>query len=262
MSNTTSINLSKRRPRLEDAEYCLVVLEQYLGMCRLVFERQRKKLLHQTASLYNPHAEKIYEELKVKSQRSRRELLIVKMFLDWVHLELESLSEVESTYIQLLEDQYWKDIRGKRFKEPFHFILTVPVSQWERYKTDYLPKPRFLSSLLAPVREQSKRQKFFQLLRRLTNRPRKPQRARGYRDKGHLASESSLAITKAQLAYNAEKLLLERAKQYKAISLRESLRGWEERYGLRLCRELSLPYQYWPEAIKIVKELSLRHSGG
>jgi hypothetical protein len=257
MSNTTSINPSKRRPRLEDAEYCLVVLEQYLGMCRLVFRRQREKLLHQTTSLYNPHVEK-FEELRVKSQRSRKELLVVKMFLDWVHLELERLSEVESTYIKLLEDQYWKDIKGKRFKEPFHFILTVPVSQWERYKTDYLPKPRFLSSLMAPIREQSRQQKFFRLLRRLTNRPQKPQRVRGYRDRGHLASEASLAITKAQLAYNAEKLLLERAKQYKALSLRESRFGWEERYGRRLCRELSLPYQYWPEAIKIVKELNRR----
>jgi hypothetical protein len=226
-------------------------------MCRLVFRRQREKLLHQTTSLYNPHVEK-FEELRVKSQRSRKELLVVKMFLDWVHLELERLSEVESTYIKLLEDQYWKDIKGKRFKEPFHFILTVPVSQWERYKTDYLPKPRFLSSLMAPIREQSRQQKFFRLLRRLTNRPQKPQRVRGYRDRGHLASEASLAITKAQLAYNAEKLLLERAEQYKAISLRESLSGWRERYGRRLCQDLSLPYRYWPEAIRIVEELNRR----
>jgi hypothetical protein len=224
-------------------------------MCRLVFEWQRKKLLHQTTSLYNPHEEK-YEELIVKSQRSRKELLIVKMFLDWVLTEQERLSKVESIYIKLLEDQYRKDIRGKRFKEPFHFILTVPVSQWTRYKTDYLPKPRFLSSLIAPVREQSRRQKLFKLLLRLTNRPHKSQRVRGYRDKGHLASEASLAITKAQLAYNAEKLFLERAKQYKAISLRESPSGWRERYGKRLCRDLSLPDRYWPEAIKIVEDLN------
>jgi hypothetical protein len=245
---------------LEDAKYRSVVLEQYLGMCRLIFEWQRKKILHQTACLYNPHGEK-YEELKVKFQRSRKELLVVKMFLDYVLTGQERISEVESIYIKLLEDQYWKDIKGKRFKKPFHFILTVPVSQWCRYKTEYLPKPRLLSSLLAPVREQSRRQKFFQLIRKMTNRPYKPQRVRGYRDKGHLASETSLSITKTQLAYNAEKLLLERAKQYRAISLRESLNGWEERYGRRLCRDLSLPYRFWPEAIKIIKELNRRHCG-
>jgi hypothetical protein len=111
---------------------------------------------------------------------------------------------------------------------------------------------------MAPIREQSRQQKFFRLLRRLTNRPQKPQRVRGYRDRGHLASEASLAITKAQLAYNAEKLLLERAEQYKAISLRESLSGWRERYGRRLCQDLSLPYRYWPEAIRIVEELNRR----
>jgi hypothetical protein len=230
-------------------------------MCRLVFEGQRKKLLHQTTSLYNPHEEK-YEELIVKSQRSRKELLIVKMFIDWVLTGQERLSEVESTYIKLLADQYKKDIRGKRFKEPFHFILTVPVTQWTRYKTDYLPKPRLLSSLIAPVREQSRHQRLFKLLLRLTNRPHKPQRVRGYRDKGHLASEASLAITKTQLAYNAEKLLLERAKQYKAISLRESRLRWREMYGRRLCQELSLPSRYWPEAIKIVEELKRRKAGG
>jgi hypothetical protein len=226
-------------------------------MCRLIFEWQRKKLLHQTTSLYNPHEEK-YEELKVKFQRSRKELLVVKMFLDYALNGPERISEVESTYIKLLEDQYRRNIKGKRFKEPFHFILTVPVSRWSRYKTDYLPKPRFLSSLLAPVREQSRRQKLFQLIRKLTNRPHKPQRVRGYKDKGHLASEASLAITKAQLAYNAEKLLLERAKQYKAESLRVSLLGWRERYGRRLCWDLSLPDRYWPEAIKIVEDLNRR----
>jgi hypothetical protein len=53
-------------------------------------------------------------------------------------------------------------------------------------------------------------------------------------------------------------LLLERAEQYKAISLRESLSGWRERYGRRLCQDLSLPYRYWPEAIRIVEELNRR----
>jgi hypothetical protein len=230
-------------------------------MCRLIFEWQRKKLLHQTTSLYNPHEEK-FEELKVRFQRSRKELLVVKMFLDYALNRLDRISEVEFIYIKLLEDQYWKELKGKRFKEPFHFILTVPISQWCRYKTEFLPKPRFLSSLLAPVREQSRRQKLFQLIRKKTSRPQKPQRVRGYRDKGHLASEASLAITKAQLAYNAEKLLLERAKQYRAISLRESLNGWEERYGKRLCWDLSLPDWHWPEAIKIVKDLNRRHCGG
>jgi len=262
MSKTVPISPSKRRFRMEDAEYRSVVLEQYLGMCRLIFDRQRKKLLHQTASLYNPHDESIYEELKVNNQRDRKELLIVKMFLDFVQIEQERISEVETVYIKLLEEQYWKEIKGKRFKEPFHFILTVPVSHWRRYKTEYLPKPRFLSSLLAPVREQSRQQKLFRLIRKMTSRPQKPQRARGYKDKGHLASDASLALTKAQLAYNAEKLLLERAKQYKAISLRESLLEWKERYGRRLCRDLNLPYRYWPEAIKVVKELNRRHSGG
>jgi hypothetical protein len=245
---------------LEDAEYRKAVLEQYFGMCRLVFERQKEKLLHQTASLYNPH-EEIFEELVVKSPRSRKELLIVKMFLDYALTRLDKLSEVEFTYIKLLEEQYWKDIKGKRFKEPFHFILTVPFLQWIRYKTKFLPKPRFLSSLIAPVREQSRHQRIFRLLRKITNRPKKPQRVRGYKDRGHLASEASLAVTKAQLAYNAEKLLLERARQYRAISLRESLVGWQERYGKRLCQELSLPYQNWPEAIQIIKDLNGRHSG-
>ena len=261
MSKAIPFNPSKRRSRLEDAEYRSVVLEQYFGMCRLVFEGQRKKLLHQTTSLYNPHEEN-FEELRVKFQRGRKELLIVKMFLDYVHSGQERLSEVESTYIKLLEEQYWKDLRGKRFKEPFHFILTVPFSQWCWYKTDFLPKPRLLSSLIAPIREQSRQQKLFQLIRKMTSRPRKPQRVRGYRDKGHLASEASLVLTKAQLAYNAEKLLLERARQYQAISLRESPLGWKERFGKRLCRDLNLPNWHWPEAIKIVKDLNRRHSGG
>jgi len=262
MSKTVPINPSKRRLRLEDAEYRSVVLEQYLGMCRMVFERQRKKLLHQTTSLYNPHEERIFEELKINFQRGRRELLIVKLFLDHVQIEQERLSEVESIYIKLLKEQYWKEIKERRFKEPFHFILTVPVSYWRRYKTDYLPKPRFLSSLLAPVREQTRHQKLFRLIRKKTHRPQKPQRVRGYKDKGHLASDASLALTKAHLAYNAEKLLLERAKQYKAISLRESLLSWEERYGRRLCRDLDLPGRNWPEAIKIIKDLNRRHCGG
>jgi hypothetical protein len=183
------------------------------------------------------------------------------MFLDYALNGPERISEVEFTYIKLLEDQYRKDIKGKRFKEPFHFILTVPVSHWGRYKTEYLPKPRFLSSLLAPVREQSRRQKLFRLIRKMTNRPQRSQRVRGYRDSGHLASEASLVITKTQLAYNAEKLLLERAKQYKAESLRVSLSGWKERYGRRLCRDLSLPYRNWPEAIKIVEDLNRSKAG-
>jgi hypothetical protein len=246
---------------LDDAEYRSVVIEQYLGMCKLVFERQKEKLLHQTARLYNPLNEE-FEELVVNRQRSRRELLIVKMFLDYARIDKKGLSEVESTYIQLLEDQYWKDIKKKRFKEPFHFILAVPITQWSRYKTDYLPKPRFLSSLLAPIREQSKQQKIFKLLKRMTSRPQKPQRARGYRDKGHLASEASLAITKTQLAYNAEKLLLKRAKQYKALALRISLKRWKEIYGKNLCSDLNLPLRNWPEAIKIIEDLRERHSGG
>jgi hypothetical protein len=96
----------------------------------------------------------------------------------------------------------------------------------------------------------------------MTSRPQKPQRARGYRDKGHLASEASLAITKTQLAYNAEKLLLKRAKQYKALALRISLKRWKEIYGKNLCSDLNLPLRNWPEAIKIIEDLRERHSGG
>jgi hypothetical protein len=220
-------NLRKKRSStqtgkglLRDEDYRLLVSESWLSLAQIVFRRQRENLLHQTTSLYNPGpGSSRFEELVSRRRRSRRELLEVKLFLDYCDTEDPSLGEIESFYVLLLREDYYSEIRNKKFKEPFDFILKVPFQVWRRYKTQYLPKPRFLGSLWSE-REKLRRKSLWTLIRKDTSRPCRTQRPRGYRDRGHLASSDSLALTKVQLEYQKLKSEFQRLEERRVFYLR------------------------------------------
>jgi len=189
----------KDRKLLDDAVYRRLVQKNYLTLSCQIFPRQAENLLHQIASLYSP-GQQNFEELRNRPMRKKNDLLKVKMTLDYFHAKKPELGEIAKFYFLLLEEEYQKEVKKNRFKEPFNFILKVPFSQWTRYKTSFLPKPRFIGGIAKSLDPKS----VFRLIKVKKRRPKKPVRPRGYRDKGNLASQDSVARRKA--SEEAEKI--------------------------------------------------------
>jgi len=205
---------------LQDEDYRHLVGRQYLSLAQIVFDRQRENLLHQTSRLYNPGLETTpFEELVQRKRRSRREFLEVKLFLDWIDSMDPRLGEIEEFYARVLREDYYQEIRNHRFKEPFDFILKVPVTHWIRYKTTLLPRPRVLGSLLAREKARPRRRSLWRLFSKNRSRA-KFSRPRGYRDKGHLASKDSLVRTKINLEYQRLKYEFERLEERRVFLFR------------------------------------------
>ena len=141
--------------------------------------------------------------------RSRNHFLRVKMFLDYERINPTSDEELR-TYILLLNDEYQKQKKTVKFKEPYNFIVQVPVTQWIRYKSQFFPKRRILPQIL----EDASHGKIWIAPRNPQARVPKKSRVRGYRDKGSALSEDTKARREAnRQAANeeAERFLLRAA---------------------------------------------------
>ena len=141
--------------------------------------------------------------------RSRNHFLRVKMFLDYERINPTTDEELK-TYILLLRDEYQKRIKTVKFKEPYNFIIQVPVTQWIRYKSQLFPKRRILPQIL----EDASHGKIWIAPLAPWARVPKKSRVRGYRDKGSALSEDTKARREANLhAANeeAERFLLRTA---------------------------------------------------
>ena len=105
-----------------------------------------------------------------------------------------TLDEEVRVYFSLLRDQYQKDIKNHKFKQPYEFVLKVPISLWIRYKTSYLPKKRMIPQYFQDFLRTKKR---FKLLHVPSGKVTKVNRPRGYNDHGSRASEDSISRKKA-----------------------------------------------------------------
>jgi hypothetical protein len=151
-----------------------------LSVVERSFERRRRSLKGKLFNLYSAYSGGFLLRMKPGLVMSEREL--------------------RGNYLFPGKSSLVKKLSVETFKEPFNFILKVPFSQWTRYKTSFLPKPRFIGGIAKSLDPKS----VFRLIKVKKRKPKKPVRPRGYRDKGNLASQDSVARRKA--SEEAEKI--------------------------------------------------------
>ena len=160
----------------DDKTYKQDVVHLYLRFCKKVHSVVLNELENRRSQVSITPSE--FLGIFPARANSRNQLLRVKMFLDYEQLN-PTLDEELRTYILLLHDEYAK-INKSGFNCPYKFILEVPITQWLRYKSSFLPKPRILPQLAKdalPGRTWS-------LPRAPREQKLKKPQIRGYRDKG------------------------------------------------------------------------------
>ena len=89
----------------------------------------------------------------------------------------------------------------------------MPITQWGKYKTNFLPRPRILPQIAS---EATKTKHLFKIMWGKTSRPaRKPPSA--YRDKGSRASESVVARKKANEDHHRLVLFIRNTREYYSL---------------------------------------------
>ena len=196
----------------DDTTYKQEVIQNYLVFCKKVHSAVLSELQNRRSQVSIAPSE--FLGISPSRPRSRNQLLRVKMFLDYEAVRPTTEPELQ-TYILLLRDLYSSQVKTG-LKSPYDFVLNVPVSQWKRYKSQYLPKPRILPQLAKdalPGRSWS--------LPRAPReqRPKKSQ-IRGYRDKGHAVHSDTKARREATLTAAQEQYEEQLARKARALALR------------------------------------------
>lgn len=194
---------------LERKEYAERVFENYERLITHALEVETRILGLFMNQVDIPPAERKYDDLAIGVGTNRKQLLRNKLFLDAV--DRFGIPDQYRPYVELLREGYWQKIQKESFKDPYCFILTVPYSQWGRYKTEYWPKPRILPQLLKEA--YPRHATSFKLLPRNRQKVNTPARRRGYTDKGSRAPEDVVARRRANEEYQAVRELYKECEQ-------------------------------------------------
>jgi len=181
---------------IENNEYRRVIMKEYLRLSKIAFRTEQKTL--EALRGHVAVAPDQYEGIFAERHTNRETFQRSKAVIDYIAMKQPELLEEERIYFSLLEDQYKKDIVRQSFKAPYDFILKVPITQWKRYKTSYLPKRRMIPQYFQDFLKTKKR---FKLIRVPSGKVTKVQRPRGYNDHGSRASDDSIFRKKANQDY-------------------------------------------------------------
>lgn len=198
---------------MQKKEYLLLILKNWSRICLQVQKDEERTIGSFSNHVGLPPSQGGADGIEVKPIRNRRQALRAKALIDSFDFKLGS--EELRIYTALLNDELQKWLKGKKLKAPYQFLLKVPVRQWERYKTQYYPKPRMIPQLAKDLYPKAA----FRLIR-LQPKPKTPQRKRGYSDHGYRTPESTLNRQKAHEEHIAARALLERIKEAQSFVLR------------------------------------------
>jgi hypothetical protein len=244
---------------MEKKDYFQLVASNWRRICLRVQKDEERTIRSFRNHVGLPPSQGGADGIECKRIKNRREALRAKALLDsW---SFKRGSEELRIYSELLRDELQRWLKGKKLKAPYHFLLSVPVSAWSRYKTKYYPKPRMIPQLAKDLYPKSS----FRLIP-LPPKPRHPQRKRGYSDHGSRTPDCTLARQLAHREHIAARMMLQRMKEAYAFAIRaRQLPSEREKLFYQIVRDeiLEMPKNTTFETIqKIIQKVQHQASGG
>lgn len=233
---------------MDKTRYLELVLTNWKSICLSVAEEEQRTIGSFSNHVSLPPGHRNHAEgIEPKFIRSRREALRAKALID--ACSFTKVSEEVRVYAALLNDELQKWIKDKKLKAPYQFLLSVPVTQWSRYKSDFYPKPRMIPQLSKELNSQSS----FRLIKP-NSRPRKVQRRRGYSDHGYRTPDDVSARRRADLEAEYLKQVIRNLDQARVLAIRSHSKPEQQKTAwLRWCREyLKLPKHTTLENMELI----------